>query len=143
MTPPNNPYDKRAATRVTVNIPADLFLVVKPHNPIKGEIKDISEGGAFIECTSPLKIGDEINVQIVFSETKILQARVIDHEQWLRKTLPEEGAQRSVVRWVKPEPTPGFGIEFVNLQQDKKQFLARLIHYYEQLIRAGVSFSPT
>lgn len=141
--PPTYPAinsEKRKFKRVPVSIPATLHLKDAPKAAaIPAEITDISEGGAFVHCTAPIAIGKEVLVEIVFEETTILQGKVVQYDN-LRKLLPRPAAERSVIRWVRGSSVSGFGMEFIDLQPDKKAFLKRLVTYFEQLEKAGVTF---
>lgn len=95
--------------------------------PVPCQIIDISIGGAFIHCTAPINIGEEIYVEIHFEQSEKLPAKVIRdpaHSKELSK--PE----KSIVRWVRGSSKSGFGVEFVELSREKKEYLERLIKYF-------------
>ena len=131
--------DNIKAKRVPVRIPVGVYLKDRPHDVIDAEILDISEGGAFVQCNAPIALGQEVILEIRFAETKILEGKVIEHEA-VKESLPANLPQNSVIRWAKDDEKAGFGIEFLGLKPDKKKFLAKLVQYFEQLDRAGVTF---
>jgi hypothetical protein len=135
-----NSDNRRRFRRLSVRIPGNVQLRSRPGQDFDAEILDISEGGAFVHCMAPILIGDEVLIEISFRETKILEAKVIDWDEWVLKNLPADNPERSVVRWARGSSQSGFGVEFLDLKADKKQFLVRLMDYFEQLTKAGVSF---
>lgn len=105
---------------------------------LDAEIIDISEGGAFIHCVAPIRLGEEVLVEIRFGETRFFDGKVIPHADL--PTSPSGDPEKSIVRWVRGSTRSGFGVEFVSLGKDKKEFLAKLIQYFQRLSKAGVSF---
>ena len=97
-------------------------------------------GGAFIRSNVAFPLDKELLVEIKFGETRILEGKVIDHDSDLNKLIPESSPQESIVRWERRTADTGFGVEFVQLREDKKTFLTQLLHYFEQLEKAGCSF---
>jgi Tfp pilus assembly protein PilZ len=128
--------------RLGVSIPAIVIVRDKPKDRIEAEIINISEGGAFVHCTAPIRIGQEIFLEIQFGETKLLAVKVIklEDEDWGGK-FPEQGQEKSVVKWVRGTSVTGFGVQFVDIKKDNKEFVKRLFHYFESLGKAGVSFA--
>lgn len=135
-----SPSDRRIARRVPVRIPVGIYRRDKPHDVIDAEILDISEGGAFIHCTAKIPVGTEILLEIRFAETKVLEGKVIEHEDSINELVPPESQERSVIRWTRLDDEPGFGIQFLALKPETKRFLQRLVLYFEQLQTAGVVF---
>lgn len=138
-----SPSERRNNKRVPVRIPVGIYRRDKPHDVIDAEILDISEGGAFIHCTSKIPLGTEILLEIRFAETKVLEGKVIEHEDSLKTMMPSDGQERSVIRWTRLDEEPGFGIQFLSLKPETKRFLQRLVLYFEQLQSAGVMFKRT
>jgi hypothetical protein len=44
------------------------------------------------------------------------------------------------VKWARGSSKAGFGVEFVGLSPDKREFLAKLYSYFEKLKKSGVEF---
>lgn len=129
--------NRRRFRRISVNIPTTIFLKKNENRSFEGETQDISEGGAFVHCTVPIMVGDEVLIKLHFEETKIFETRVVDWDEWVRKHIPEEDPERSVIKWVRGSSVSGFGVEFVDLHPDKKAFLTRLIDRFEEFSKAG------
>ncbi len=139
-TPKEKPQERRRNNRVPVRIPAGVYLKSRPHDAIDAEILDISEGGAFVHCNSPIPLGTELVLEIRFDETSILEGKVVEHDQALRSLLSGNERQTSVVRWHRENGMKGFGIEFLGIKPEKKKFLSKLVTYFQQLQNAGVRF---
>jgi hypothetical protein len=106
------------------------------------EILDISEGGAFVHCPTLIAVGKEVIVEIRFAETKIIEGKVVEHEEIVASMAPGSSKETSVVRWQRENSGQvGFGIEFSSLAPESQKFLLKLVQYFEQLQRAGVTFS--
>ncbi len=106
-----------------------------PSSTIPCEILDVSLGGAFIHCTAPIRIGEEILVEIHFESNSLLTGKVVRNPE---ETAKLSSAEKSVVRWVRGSSKSGFGVEFVSLSEDKKAFLTRLMAYFSSLKGSGV-----
>ena len=126
----SNPANRRKFRRVAVDIPA-VVRVANTGKKYDAIIRDISEGGAFVHCVAPIMIGDEVLVDVKFKETKALEAKVIDWDEWLKTHVPKNIPEKSIVKWARGSSTSGFGIEFVSIEKDKKDFLVKLIDDYE------------
>ncbi|MBI4404713.1 MAG: PilZ domain-containing protein [Deltaproteobacteria bacterium] len=135
-----SPADRRKYQRVAVRIPAGVYLKSKPYDVIDAEILDISTGGAFVHCTAPINIGEEVIVEIRFGETRLLDGRVVPHDK-LNAQIPTTAPEQSIVRWARGSSYSGFGIEFTNLRPEKKKFVVKLVEYFESLKNAGVSIN--
>jgi len=130
---------KRRHPRVEVRIPSKVYGKSNSESPISGTITNMSEGGAFLECADKIEIGEEIVIEIRFNEAQLFEGVVVPEEE--RGPVPAETPEVSTIRWVdKGESTTGFGIEFKGLQSDKRDFLKRIIKYFESLEKAGVTF---
>lgn len=128
--------DARKNNRVAVQIPAQIVIDPAQTTRLEGEITDISLEGAFIRCDKPLAIGQEIWIQIRFSETALLRAKVTE-----AGSLPtKDPIEPSIVRWSRTGETAGFGVQFVSLKEDSQSFVKKLLVYFSNLAKAGVSF---
>lgn len=108
----NKIENRRQFRRIAVNIPVKAYVKTGSQQGFDGDILDISEGGAFLHCTAPITIGDELELEIRLIEPKILTAKVIDYAEWLKKQSLSGHALKSVVRWANVSSSSGFGIEF-------------------------------
>jgi len=132
------PQERRKHKRVNVAIPVGLFFKNRP-SEIQAEITNVSEGGAFVHCITPMNIGEEVLLEIRFTETKLIEGKVISHDQLKDLALPQPLAQRAVVKWVQGSSKSGFGVQFIDLHPDQKKFIAKLVQYFEKLRKAGLS----
>lgn len=132
--------EHRKHNRVPVRIPVGIYRKSKPQDAIDAEILDISEGGAFVHCSYPIKIGEEIAIEIRFAETTVLEGKVVEHDEAMATLLPEASREGSIVKWTRSSSVPGFGLQFETLRPDKVKFLRKLVQYFEKLHKAGVSF---
>lgn len=128
--------ERRRHRRIPVKIPATIFFKDKPKEGKPAEILDLSLGGAFVHCTIPIKIGEEVVLEVRFNETQLLDAKVVITTA-VKKN--DSGiAEKAVVRWARGSSNSGFGVEFTNLPQDKEAFLDKLLQYFENLKKSGV-----
>ena len=131
--------ESRKHTRVTVRIPILLQVKSRPGAPLEGELLDLSVGGGFIHCTAPVRIGDEVKIEIKFLEPKHLTAQITETVA-PDAPPPKTVAESVVVRWQRGSSTAGFGVEFKDLSAEGRDYLERVIRYFEQLSRSGVEF---
>ncbi|MCB9481910.1 MAG: PilZ domain-containing protein [Desulfobacteraceae bacterium] len=109
---------KTANLRKYERISKNVYVEVKRNNGtneiFKGQTKDISIMGAFIICKNKININEDIQVNF-YSKVKNriwLDAKVV----WSNTNMPE-----------KKIIIPGFGIKFLNLEADKKNYLYSLL----------------
>lgn len=131
--------DNRKFPRVTVRIPVLVQVKSRPGAPLEGEILDLSVGGAFVHCTAPVRIGDEVRIEIQFLEPKHLAAQITETVA-PNAPPPKTVSESVVVRWQRGSSTSGFGVEFKELSQESRNYLERVIRYFDQLARSGVEF---
>ncbi len=129
--------ERRKHKRVPVKIPAGVYFKSKPDECIDAEIRDISLGGAFVHCLAELTIGEEILVEIRFEETQLIEARVVIANH-MSGNIPANIPEQVVVKWARGSAESGFGVAFVDLKPDKKEFLAKLLLYFDNLKKSGV-----
>lgn len=134
-----NKSDSRKFQRVTVRIPVEVQVKSRPGAPIDGEILDLSVGGAFVHCTAPVRVGDEVRIEIRFLEPKHLTAQITETVT-PDAPPPKKVSEAVVVRWARGSSTAGFGVEFKDLSAEGKAYLERVMRYFEQLARSGVEF---
>ena len=128
--------ERRRHKRIPVKIPATIYFKGKPNDPKPAEILDLSLGGAFVHCSIPIKIGEEIILEVRFNETQLLEAKVViaSNPRKVESTLSEE----AVVRWARGSSNSGFGVEFLHLPSEQQAFLDKLLQYVENLKKSGV-----
>ena len=63
---------------------------------IKGTVKNISQGGVFLETNLPFKAGDLIELDLMIGSD------------------PSAKTFRCIIRWVKKGEPKGIGVEFLN-----------------------------
>lgn len=133
--------ERRRHKRIPVKIPATIYFKDKPTEGKPAEILDLSLGGAFVHCTIPIKIGEQILLEVRFNETQLLDAKVVittkKADEKVEAKKPEI-AEQAVVRWARGSSNSGFGVEFTNLPGDKQAFLDKLLQYFENLKKSGV-----
>jgi len=137
----NSADERRKNKRVNVRIPAGVYFKNNPSECIDAEILDISLGGAFVHCTVPINIGDEIIVEIRFTQSQLLDAKVVVTAE---KTDPSAASifpEKAIVKWARGSSHSGFGIAFVHLHPEKQEFLKKLIQYFENLKRSGLTLT--
>jgi hypothetical protein len=84
-------------------------------------------------------INQELQIQIRFGEGKMVPVRVTDLEEE-PPLAPGAETALSKVRWTENRTTSGFGVEFFGLKADVREYLERLVAYFERLQKAGVTF---
>lgn len=138
--------EQRRFIRVPVRVPVSVILPGATSTELDGELLDISIGGAFVHCTAPVKIGQEVRLRIKFNETRILTARVIEEKELgLEPELPKdlrsrlEYTEQSIVRWARGSSESGFGVEFVHADKEGEKFLERFVKYCETLVKTGLA----
>ncbi|MBI1859610.1 MAG: PilZ domain-containing protein [Deltaproteobacteria bacterium] len=120
--------ERRKHTRVPVKIPAGIYFKGNYHY-LDAEILDLSESGAFLQCSTPLELGKEIMLEIRFGESRILAGQVVQDSKQLTNSFGKDPKQASVVRWNKMGSDVGFGVEFMNLAPEKLTFLRTVIQH--------------
>ena len=129
----------RKHERIPVKIPARLVLKTRSKS-FDGEILNLSEGGAFVASSETVMAGEEILLEIRFSEARTLNSIVVQNEVFNPEEAKfEEVFRLGVVRWNNESGASGFGVEFTENSEDQKQFLRKVLAYFEQLAKAGVS----
>lgn len=129
--------ERRSDERIAVRIPAGVYFKDGKGGVVDGEILNLSIGGAYIEADIEVEHGREVLVEIRFTETSFVPAKVIP---W---NAPANG---TVVRWEKlgtSGKTRGFGVQFGDLTAEAKSFLEQLLRHFEDLARAGVKFEES
>lgn len=123
----NDPKEQRRQPRLQVSIPVGYYPKDRPWEVKYGEILNISSGGAFIQCRSPIPVGEEVMVEIRFREATFYSAMIVSHDMNSELKGSVGDPQKSKIRWIRKGTTAGMGIEFVDLTPDKKDFLKKLV----------------
>lgn len=121
--------NRRKFLRVPVRIPAGIYFKNKPGVVIDGEILDLSEGGAFVHCTTAIRLGEDVLVEIRFGETSFVEGKTVylgDLESEVQ-SLPFK--ESSEIKWARGSKERGFGIEFIGLSAEKRAFLSKLVNH--------------
>ena len=107
----SNWEEKRQHPRVVISWSA---MLEPPHEGIEVRLKDISVGGAFVVCGSPLPPKEKIRIciKITDQEELLLNAQVV----WSNANVPQE---KVIHR--------GMGIQFVQNPDKKRQHLEKAI----------------
>jgi len=130
--------NNREYRRINVEIPVKISLPGK--SDINGIIRNISEGGAFIEVSNTnAKPGEKISIDIDFKGTKVLVGTVA-HEGEFEILVPANERQIGSVRWNSSGEFNGVGVQFEGLEESKRAFIRSVIKYYDSLTNAGVTF---
>jgi hypothetical protein len=124
--------ERRKAKRYKARIPVSVYLQSRPNDPINAEIRNISEAGAFIQCSAPPEVGDRIVVEMRIGEARLLPGVVNILEGEQDTTLPPGIPPSAVIRW--GQKNIGFGIEFENLDAETKRFILKLIKFIEETV---------
>lgn len=131
--------ERRKYPRVSVQIPAGIYFKNDPHSCIDAEILDLSLGGAFVHCTAPIKIGEEVIIEIRFDNSTLLSAKVIitndGADDEALQFLPTQG----IVRWARGSAESGFGVAFTGLSKEKEEYLKKLVRHFDALMKSGVT----
>lgn len=122
--------ERRRYKRTIVDIPVRIFAPGKKES-IKGMAKDISIGGAYIQCGYPFSTGDKLLLEIQYEGLGLLHAQVTI-SSGIMAEIPERTAEPSIVRWIRQITDKGFGVEFLNLSPANKNFVTRLLRYLER-----------
>jgi Tfp pilus assembly protein PilZ len=103
--------EKRAQPRLAVSWNASFAA---PHGPGRAQLKDISQGGAFVVCPAPLPLSDRFQIVIELPDGTplTLHAEVV----WSNANVP---ADRVVNR--------GMGVRFVDNDASKRRRLTDAI----------------
>jgi len=134
--------EHRKGSRINVRIPTTVYL---ENRKIECEIVNLSAAGAYVHCDADWKVGQEVRVELHFRGKVVLPGRTTTWEE-LREPIPEmprEMSAQTVVRWtaVESQQQPaGFGVEFTDLQRGDQELLQKIIRYYDNLKKAGVTF---
>lgn len=124
-----NPSNRRKHARIPVGVSGLVYVSQNREDAVPCEILDISVGGAFIHATAPVRINQEVTIEIHFETNTLLAAKVIHPDDTQRLATPE----KTVVRWVRGSSKTGFGVEFIALSQEKRTYLDKLVVHFEKM----------
>ncbi|MCB0417161.1 MAG: PilZ domain-containing protein [Bdellovibrionales bacterium] len=130
------PEASRKEDRLAVCLPVDIQFPGKPGLVVSGEIRNISEGGAYVVCQVPVEVGQSLSLTFKFQQIHTFTVLVVAHPEWKDESFEEF----SVVRWTDPKQTGAFGVEFNGLDAPTKGVIRSLIRYFGLLKKAGVKF---
>lgn len=125
--------EKRVHERVAVRIPAGIYFKNRPGEVIDAEILDLSEGGAFVHCLTPIKLGEDLLIEIRFGETSFVEGKTVYYDSRLQQEIAENPfKETSSIRWARGSQERGFGIAFEGLSPAKKAFIAKLVRHFSE-----------
>lgn len=129
----------RKTERVNVKLPVFISRKSPPSPPVEGEITNLSEGGAFVICKTAIPAGTEVFLEIRFAEVKELEGKVVKVDETTEPTelTLKESLRVGVIRW-NNENASGFGVQFVESNDDQRSYIKRVMSYFLQLKKAGV-----
>jgi c-di-GMP-binding flagellar brake protein YcgR len=122
------PSTRRAHNRVTAFLP--VTIATDRGVVLRGEIEDISTGGASIRCVHEFSQGEKITVDLHFAGLKTAIGSMVEIDE-----IDDEGLIRATeiaeVRWQKGSAQ--IGVRFTNLKLETKKFLSRLVKFFERI----------
>ena len=116
--------EKRQDPRIDILWPV---LMETSRGEVEAKIKDLSFGGAFIECREPLPLKEQFNLTINMPDQKSLT--LVSEVVWSNRSVPDD----KIV-------TRGMGISFTqNTQENRKSYNNAIVSYLleHQNIPAG------
>lgn len=116
--------ERRRFKRVPVRIPAKIY-VKGWEDALEAEVRDISEGGAFIQCDQDIPDGDPVLLELKFAELELLHGII----KPIQISTPDGKKETSVIRWIKKIDMRGFGVEFVDLRPEARDFIRELVEH--------------
>lgn len=131
--------ERRKYPRVNVRIPAGIYFKNDPHSCLDAEILDLSLGGAFVHCTAPIKIGEEVLIEIRFTESTLVAAKVIITNDGADDDALQLLPTQAIIRWARGSAQSGFGVAFTQLNKEKEEYLRKLVRHFEALKKSGVT----
>jgi c-di-GMP-binding flagellar brake protein YcgR len=118
----------RKNNRVTAFIP--VTVKSEGGQSFKGEIEDISLGGASIRCPHGFEPGQKLKLELHFAGLKSMFGDIVEIDE-----IDDGGLVRAnevaEVRWQKNGTQ--LGVKFVSLSGETKRFLKRLVKYFESV----------
>ena len=119
--------ERRKHPRVRVNLPVGLYPKDKPFEVIDASLRDISMGGAFIDCPKSFEPGTKLMVELRFAGTRLFEATVKGNPD--APKLPPGVPSSAVIRWGDAD---GFGIQFESMPEASTEFLRKLIDFFQK-----------
>lgn len=136
----------RRHERINVRIPVRIIPKQESHRTYEGEILNLSEGGAYIAADVPFEVGAELSLEFRFAEVRKFSSRVVDERSAPPKPSNVSSVESQhpitagIVRWQEEKSKLGFGVEFTPVQIDDREYLQKVLSYFLQLEKAGVTF---
>lgn len=116
---------RRKHPRIDTNIPMHL-VTNKEEKIVDGQVTNVSLGGAFIHCLAPVRIGDEVTIEIELHSARTPDGKLIDDEMAFAN-LPKIWTVKAVVRWMRGSGTTGIGIEFTEVDPQIRKAIELLV----------------
>lgn len=134
----------RRHERVNVRIPVRISPKQESHRTYEGEILNLSEGGAYVAADGPFEVGAELSLEFRFAEVRKFTSRVVEEREAPSSAKSSLEAQHpitaGIVRWQEEQTKVGFGVEFHAVEIDDREYLQKVIAYFLNLAKAGVTF---
>lgn len=135
----------RRHERVNVRISVRILPKRESHRAYEGEVLNLSEGGAYISCDAPIEVGSELALEFRFAEIRKFTSRVVDEREAhnaanVSSIASEHPIAAGIIRWQQDRTKSGFGVEFTSLDPDQRAYLQKVLAYFLQLAKAGVTF---
>lgn len=122
--------DRRVHPRIKLGLTAVLRTKRAPGAKATVQILDISQSGALIACQAPLVlVGDTVQLEIKAGGGKTLDVKVSHIDDDVVFAMEGESACR--VQWARNDMGK-FGVLFVNLDEERKAVLNRLIKMFSE-----------
>jgi uncharacterized protein (TIGR02266 family) len=100
--------------RIPCQFPA-IFLL--GHSPIGVQVLDIGDGGVFLASHEPVRLDTQVRLALYLPETNPVLRELTGRVAWVN----EEGNR------VNPTLPPGFGLEFLDLEESERSALKHLV----------------
>ena len=121
-------YTNRSHNRVTAFLP--VTIATDRGTVLRGEIEDISLGGASIRVVHEFAPGEKLTIDLHFAGLKSAFGSIVEIDE-----IDDEGliraSEMAEVRWQKGSSQ--IGVKFTGLKPETKRFLAKLVKFFEKL----------
>ena len=119
--------DRRQTPRLPVRIPIFIRLGANSEESFEAVVLDISEGGVFVHGTAPIAIGEKVRIEFRFTALDMEMLPLRHHRSVYKNAPPATVQATAVVCWARGTAITGFGLKFVNLQPDEKEYVFKLV----------------
>ena len=124
MKVPNKRADERIQALIPVTVRTKEGLI------LKGEVENISLGGALIRCRHHFSVGDTVNIELRFAGLKSVFGMIIEIDE-IDDGEMVKAEETTEIRWENGGTT--FGVRFNHLNKETERFLKRMIKFFNKL----------